>query len=328
MLIWLVMLGCLERVTGEAVPLDPGFVANQPGAAGGDDISGGDGGGRAPFSDHDGEMVWVKGVIVAEDAVPVDLDVRVPDPTAEGGAVGKGKLLLEGPGPFELEVPKGQGLLELQAFQDPDADGPSEDDAFGQIDLEVEDSDVVGIVLTLTVGGRLGSTHTEAPPGAGSGNAPLDAGHQPQDQDPFEGMDGPFVLMRGIIYYDASATVDLDLFQTDPSVPGGRKFLGKLKRQPGPFSLEVPVALERLEIEAMVDVDADGPGGSDPQASYSGNPIDLTSGEVLGVDLWLSVGEEAPPAPIEVGVPENLSLDEEFYATQEAAGGADKAEDP
>ncbi len=318
-MIWLLLFGCLERVTGDAVPLDPRFIENQPGAAGGAD-GGDDGGGTTPFADHDGEMVWVRGEIIAEKDVAVDLDVRVPDPTVDGGARGMGKLLLEGPGAFELKVPKSLGPLELQAFQDPDSDGPSEDDAFGEVDLEVEAVDVEGVVLTLEVGARAGPTHVEAPPGAGSDQAPPPQGDQPHDGDPFEGMDGPFTQVSGIIYYQGDGMVDLDIFQTDPSVPGGRKLLGKLKRKAGAFSLAVPVELGRLEIEAMVDLDADGPSGSDPQSSFEGNPIDLSDGDVDGVNLSLAIAEEPAPAPVAPGVPENLSLDEEFAATEEAAG--------
>ncbi len=330
MLIWLLLIGCLERVTGEAVPLDPRFVANQPGAAGAEDGGGeaGGGGGQAPFSDHDGPTVWVKGEIVAEGDVAVDLDVRVPDPTAPGGAQGKGKLLLEGPGDFELQVPQGLGALELQAFQDPDSDGPSETDAFGEVDIDVGQTDVEGVILTLEVGARAGPTHTEAPPGAGSDQPPPPAGDQPQDGDPFEGMEGPFVEVSGTVHFSGDGMVDLDLFQTDPTVPGGRKLLGKLKRSAGAFILEVPSSLGRLEIEAMVDVDADGPSGSDPQASYSGNPIDLSAGAVSEVDLYLSVTEEPEPAPVSTGAPENLSLDEEFAATKDAAGTSEASEAP
>ena len=60
----------------------------------------------------------------------IDLDFRTPDPSAEGGMKGQGKLLLERPGVFSLEIPKGTGLVEIQAFQDIQGDGPSFDDPF------------------------------------------------------------------------------------------------------------------------------------------------------------------------------------------------------
>lgn len=320
----LLLVGCLERVTGEAVPLDPRFVANQPGAAGGENAGPeGGGGGQTPFADYEGDMVWVKGTIVADELVPVDLDVRVPDPTAPGGAQGMGKLLLEGPGEFELKVPKDLGQLELQAFQDPDADGPSEDDAFGEVDIEVEGVDVTDVVMTLEVGARAGPNHVEAPPGAGSDQPPPPSGDQPQDGDPFEGMEGPYVTISGSIESSSDMRVDLDLFQTDPTVPGGRKLLGKLKRNPGAFEIQIPLSIGSLELVAMVDVDADGPSGSDPQAQYSGNPIDLSQGDVADIVLNLGQVDEPEPAPVSSGAPDNLSLDEEFAATEEAAGVAE-----
>jgi hypothetical protein len=325
-LIALLLIGCLERVTGEAVPLDPRFVANQPGAPGAE--GGGAGGGQTPFSDHDGDMVWVRGEIVAADAIPVDLDVRIPDQTAPGGSLGLGKILLEGPGSFELEVPKELGLLELQAFQDPDGDGPSEGDAFGEVLLEVGAEDLTGVLLTLAIGARGGPAHVEAAPGEGNDQAPPPSGEHSQDSDPFEGMDGPFVLISGTIEANLEVMVDLDLFQTDPTVPGGRKLLGKLKRYPGPFELQVPAAIGSLQLEAMVDLDGDGPSASDPQARYSGNPIDLTEGAVSGVLLSLTISEGAAPAPMNTGSPENLSLDEEFAATEEAAGKTEGSEAP
>jgi hypothetical protein len=139
-------------------------------------------------------------------------------------------------------------------------------------------------------------------------------------------MEGPFVIVAGTIEAQAGVVVDLDLFQPDPTVPGGRTFLGKIKRQPGAFEISVPESLGQVSLVAMVDIDADGPSGSDPQARFSGNPIDLSQGDFTEVLLQLSVGEA--PAPVSTGTPDNLSLDEEFAATEEAAGSTDKPEAP
>jgi hypothetical protein len=327
-LMTLLLTGCLERVTGEAVPLDPRFVANQPGQAGAQGGGAGSDGGKIPFSDFEGEMVWVRGEIVAAEELPVDLDVRTLDATVEGGAISQGKLLLEGPGSFELKVPKALGELQLQAFQDPDSDGPSVDDAFGEVAVDVEGVDIEGLLLTLLPGARGGPEHVEAPPGAGGGQAPPPSGHAPPAHDPFEDMEGPFVIVAGTIEAQAGVVVDLDLFQPDPTVPGGRTFLGKIKRQPGAFEISVPESLGQVSLVAMVDIDADGPSGSDPQARFSGNPIDLSQGDFTEVLLQLSVGAAPAPAPVSTGTPDNLSLDEEFAATEEAAGSTDKPEAP
>jgi len=329
MLMLLMVVGCLERVTGEVVPLDPRFVANQPGAAGAPDGGGGGGGGgmATPFSDHEGDMVWVRGEIQAEEAMPVDLDVRVPDATAPGGVQGKGKILLEGPGPFELKVPKGLGQLELQAFQDPDTDGPSPGDPFAEVDLEIEGEDLAGVLLVLEVGARGNpADHTEAPPGEGGEHDPQPTEDGGQVFDPFADMEGPYTTISGTIECEDGVAVDLDLFQPDPSMPGGRKFLGKLKRGAGVFTIEIPASIGLVEIEAMVDVDADGPSEFDPRASYAGNPVSLTDGDVSQVDLVLVAAEEPAPVPTSSGNPLNLSLDEEFAATKDAAGGTEQEE--
>ena len=117
---WFGLLGCLEHVTGEEVPLDPRFYAAVEEARGSEAQGGGS---SVPFSSVKTEKVSVKGLIVSEDDMAVDIDVRVPDPSAPGGMSGKGKILLERPGEFELMVPLDLGALELQAFQDIDSDG-------------------------------------------------------------------------------------------------------------------------------------------------------------------------------------------------------------
>ena len=103
-MIFVLMQGCwLEPVTGESVPLDPDFYESveatqgQPGVGGGTSV---------PFSSHDGPMIAVRGVITSALGDPVDIDLRTPDPTQEGGVKGHGKVLLEEPGAFELQVPK------------------------------------------------------------------------------------------------------------------------------------------------------------------------------------------------------------------------------
>ena len=84
----------------------------------------------------------------------IDIDIRVPDPSAPGGMAGKGKILLERPGEFKLAVPKNLGSLELQAFQDIDSDGPNASDPFAQKTIDVAGEDIEGLELTLVVGAR------------------------------------------------------------------------------------------------------------------------------------------------------------------------------
>ncbi len=98
----------LEEVTGEPVPLDPAYyeaveaTQGQPGIGGGSAV---------PFSAQEGEMVTVRGTITSSVEDPIDVDVRTPDATQEGGVMGHGKILVDAPGAFELTVPKGLGPL-------------------------------------------------------------------------------------------------------------------------------------------------------------------------------------------------------------------------
>jgi len=320
---WLLLAGCLERVTGIAVPLDPRFYEDMNKVEAGMAMSHGDGAQPRPFADHDGDKVTVSGTITAEDSLPVDMDVRVPDPSAEGGVRGMGKITISGPGTFELEVPEDLGELAIQAFQDPDADGPGGDDAFGEVKLTIGDEDVTDVQISLVAGARgAAPSHTAAPPGAGSEQAPPHSGGGHQAADPFAAYEGDRVRVTGTLVYDGDETIDLDLFSPDSSAPGGRLFLGKLKRRAGAFELQVPVVLGGLEIEAMVDADADGPSPGDPRCTYSGNPIGLDQGDVAGVEMILVVSGAVPGtvAPEQAQEAPPMSVDEAFTRTREAAG--------
>ena len=98
-LVWissLCQMGCLlERVTGEEIPLDPRFYAAVEEARGTADQGGGS---SMPFSSVKTEKVWVAGTVSSEDDMAIDMNIRVPDPSAPGGMAGKGKILLERPG--------------------------------------------------------------------------------------------------------------------------------------------------------------------------------------------------------------------------------------
>lgn len=319
--------GCwLEPVTGEPVPLDPAFYAaveavqGAPGEGGGESI---------PFSGWDGERVTISGVVDSPDAGPVEIDIRTPDPLAEGGVKGHGKLQLEEPGPFELSVPSALGELELQAFQDLDADGPGGDDPFAQVRLEVGTEDLTEIGFSLVRGARGsmgGPEHREAPPGApggdpsggpqhqevppGEGGEPGGGGDEgappsPGGIPPFEGLDGDTVLIRGtLIWAEAppGSIVDLDLFKPSETAGGGREMLGKLKLPPGEFSFAAPASFGPLVLEAFVDLDNNGPGQGDPMGRYEGNPVLVGSRDVSGVTITLAITDDGrmpgdAPAP-------------------------------
>lgn len=281
----LLLVGCLlERVTGEEIPLDPRFYAAVEEARGTADQGGGS---SVPFSSVKTEKVWVTGTIASEDDMAIDIDIRVPDPSAPGGMAGKGKILLERPGEFKLGVPKDLGSLELQAFQDIDSDGPNAEDPFAQLTVQVAGEDIEGIELTLVKGARgAAPVHQEVSPEQ-SGEMPKGI---PENPDPFGGVAGNRVELSGIIQCETEcANVDLDLFVPDEQSPGGRKMLGKMKLQQGEYVIMVPENFGFLILEAFVDFDANGPGVGDLMGVYEQNPVRIGQASITDIDLQLTV---------------------------------------
>lgn len=335
-------LGCLEKVTGEAVPLDERFTVQATPTTTGTDT-----GAPAhsemehktvehtevpppqPFEDHEGERVSVSGSINSDVAGSVDLDVATLDDSVEGGLVREGKIMLSGPGEFSITVPVGTGGMRLAAFQDLQSDGPTEDDPYAEIDIDVGAEALTGLTLALVKGARGSASggpehqkhaHQEMPPGHGGDQSPPPSG-TPTATDPFDGIEGPRVKVSGTLVTSVDGTIDLDLFREDESAPGGRKLLGKLKRAPGPFEILVPAAVETLELDAFVDQTGDGPSGDDPRGSAKG--LMVSSGPIQGVTITLvSLGEEVPKAPPDRG---GTDLEEEFARTR--AKGPSTAED-
>ena len=196
--------GCwLERVTGEPVPLDPAYYESVEAAQGQPGVGGG---GAVPFSDHYGDKITVSGIISGgDDQLSVDLDVRVPDPKSPGGVSAQGKMLIEAPGPFEIEVPVDLGALELHAFQDLSGDGPTGDDPFAGVNLEIGDEDVEDVTLAMESGGWSGGggggpggggpggggpVHTEMPVGSPGGDPSVGAPGPGEPGEPGPGEPG------------------------------------------------------------------------------------------------------------------------------------------
>jgi hypothetical protein len=292
---WLLgILGCLERVTGEEIPLDPRFYAAVEEARGSEAQGGGS---SVPFSSIKTEKVSVKGIVVSEDDMAVDIDVRVPDPTAPGGMAGKGKILLERPGEFELMVPIDLGSLELQAFQDIDSDGPNATDPFAQVTISVEDQPIDDVQLTLVVGARgAAPVHQEVQPEQ-SGEMPKGI---PENPDPFGGVAGNRIELTGTLACEQTCNgIDLDLFAPDDNSPGGRKMLGKMKLQEGEFVIMVPENFGPLVLEAFVDFGGDGPGVGDLMGVYESNPVVIGTSTVqdIHIDLTQSADGKMPMQP-------------------------------
>jgi hypothetical protein len=326
------LTGCLEKVTGEPVALDARFTV-QPGSTTEGDDTGGPGHTEMsheamehvevppppPFKDFEGERVLVSGTISSDVPKSVDLDVSQIDETVEGGLVSEGKLIFDGPGDFELSVPVSVGQLKLSAFQDIEGDGPSLDDPYAELDIEVGTEAIASLEFALVIGARgaaLGgpehtdAEHVDAPPGFGSGQAPPADG-QSRGADPFEGVEGERVTVSGVLVYAGAGVIDVDLFKADASAPGGRTLLGKLKKNAGPFVLQVPIAIGTMELDAFADRTGDGPSGDDPRGSVRG--LVLTEGAVRGLELNLVTLSEVPQTQPEN--PGGTDIEEEFART-------------
>ena len=175
----------------------------------------------------------------------------------------------------------------MQAFQDIDSDGPNASDPFAQTTISVQADDIEGVELILVVGARgAAPVHQDVPPEQ-SGEQPKGI---PDNPDPFGGAAGNRVELSGNITCAQSClSVDLDIFVPDDQSPGGRKMIGKMKLQEGPYVIMVPENFGLLILEAFVDFDSNGPGVGDLMGVYEDNPISIAGSSVLDVDLNLDV---------------------------------------
>lgn len=268
---------------GDPDPVTLSLVATGAAARGGDAAAGAPPPAAGPpFATYDGPTVTLAGVVRSEHAGAVDIDIRVPDAAAPGGMRQEGKLRLEGPGVFELAVPRGHGAIELEAFQDRDANGPDDTDPYGRLGLEVGERDLQA-AIDLVDGGRALAAAQGAAPGAGGAAGPGQG-------DPFPSYKGERVQIRGTLRYAGEHLVDLDLFKIDPASPGGRSIAGKLKVKPGEYSFAAPRDFGQMEIEAFVDIDGDGPSANDPVGRYADNPLTVGSDDLSGIDIEIEGG--------------------------------------
>jgi hypothetical protein len=237
-----------------------------------------------PFADFNGAWSLIRGEISGGAEGVVQVDFRVPDAEAAGGNRFLGRSVLPKAGSFQLQVPRNMGALILEVFQDPGNDGPSDDDSYASIELEIGDVDSVIHNIALEVGAR--GQPSEAAPGAeGPENGT-------PEQTVFADLGENPVLISGTLRLatgiEAIEFIDLDLFAPDDSAPGGRRYLGKLKHKVGAYSFSVPRDFGPLEIEAFGDPDRDGPTPGDPFGRYGANPLKVGSSPLSGVDILLN----------------------------------------
>jgi len=177
-----------------------------------------------------------------------------------------------------LEVPAGLGPLILEAFQDPGADGPSDLDPYFTAEVEVG-TEPLALEISLLAG-------TRGQPGAGAkgrGGGSV-----------FAGVGEAGIQISGEIRLDEGLALegllDLDVFSVDANAPGGRRYVGKLKVPPGPFTFRVPKTVSALELEAFLDLDADGPTPGDAFGACKCNPLKLDGTDVSGIEVFVVAG--------------------------------------
>lgn len=326
---WFLLAGCLERVTGEAVPLDPRFYAGDqgpqpgagepgppggtpappgapggdpnggvpaggaeapPGAPGGDPTAGVPAGGadappgapggapvagpsEAPWADYQGTTWTLTGSIAGgPGAVQVDIAIPGTDPLRPTRV---GVLRLSAPGALTVAVPADIPSVTIQAFQDPEADGPDGDDPFGEATV------AKGGTLTLTLTAGRG-TPTE--PSAAPSPAPSGTPGPPPDGPQFPA--GPRVTLSGTVESGRSGQIVLDFFLVDGKGPAGRSFLGRKATEPGKWSIEVPKGLGKLQLEAYQDLTGNSRTADDPSTRLD-SPITIADQDVGGVRLTI-----------------------------------------
>lgn len=295
-LLLLTLLGCLEKVTGEDVPLDSRFTAGHAGDGTGADGGGGGGAGAGPgaecdpYADYKGDKLKVTGTITSEQNIQIQIDVAVPDATAPGGQKRTGCVRMPIPGKFEFNVPADVTELDLQAFQDPDGNGPSEMDPFAAGVIHISGADPEPLALALIVGqrGKPNGPDNAPPEGGGSPSAtPAAPGAPGGSATAAVFPDGPMITVSGTVQATLPGDISLDFFKHDEGSAGGRSFLFKQQVKTGSWSAKFPKDYGRIEIDAYQDPKGDGPTEGDPICHYEKNPITLGSEDLSGVALLI-----------------------------------------
>jgi hypothetical protein len=300
----LLMVACsVERVTGENVPLDPRFYAGRNDGEGqpADPNAGGTGDG--PYVGYKGETIHLEGAIEVAAPGQVQIDVMEFDPASPGGVKRAGCLKqLADSGPFSIDIPTTVAKIELQAFQDPDSDGPSDKDPYAEAVVDLGNgAPAEPVKLKLVAGARQmlaqggagggapgspggdpnGGNHDAVGPGGGDGkpSGPPSGG----DGLSFKS-DGPTVSVSGTVTTTRKIPVTLDFWLVDGQGPGGRTYLGHVKVDAGAWSQKVPANLGPLLVEAYQDVTGDSRTGDDPATAMTA-PVTIGTTDVSGIDL-------------------------------------------
>lgn len=255
MLPLLALIGCIERVTDVAVPLDPAFYE---GGGGADDPSGAANALGIPWNGTPGEKVDVVFAITSPTEGALQFDVVVPDAAAPGGVKRIGRVESQEL-TVTLSVPKTVPTFTIEVFQDPGNDGPSNDDPYATQSVDVAAAVAAGVpvAVTLVLGAR------PAPSGGGQGGGGGVA-------EPWVGAKGEVVTFTAEILTDDEGEIQVDFAEFDATAPGGQKRVGQVRLPgTGAFTVDVPRTVEKFRIEAFQDRESDGPSTDDPYAELT-----------------------------------------------------------
>ena len=255
----LLLSACIERVTDVAVPLDPAFYA---GGGEAENPSGAKDALGIPWADATGEKTDVQFTITgAAPEQAVQIDVVEADAAAPGGNKRLGRVETT-TGSATLSVPKAVKSFSIEVFADPSQDGPSADDPYAAVVVDMGQVGSAPVAISLVVGARPaagngGGGGGGVGPGGGSGGA----------QEPWSGYAGETVVFTGELSSTDDGEIQVDVAEFDATQPGGQKRVGQLRLSgAGAFTLEVPKTLEKFRIEAFQDREGDGPSTDDPYA--------------------------------------------------------------
>ena len=237
---------------------------------------------KQPFSDFQGSWTLIRGTVHSNSPGTLKVDFRVPDTKEPGGNRFLGRSILPKPGPYQLQVPQDLGPLLLEVFQDLEENGPTDDDPYASVELVVGEVEALQQDINLVAGARSQASFTNSVEDNADPTAEqavlFELGSDPVS------VSGTLGLAEGVA---AVEFIDLDLFTPDTSSPGGRRYLGKFKFKPGPFSFQVPKDLGALELEAFGDIGSDGPTPGDPFGRYTGESLVIKSTAFKNVDIVL-----------------------------------------
>ena len=226
----------------------------------------------------------ISGEITTDFGSPVDLDFRAPDESAEGGRVALGKVALEKPGTWSLAVPLDFGPMVVESFQDLLNDGPTEDDPYGWIEIEIGSESVQDLEIVLEIGGLK--------------KARLEFS---MSTEPFAEYEGSLVSLSGVFDSQLEAVVQVDMRHGE-----NLEQLSKwLSLMPGPWSADVPENLGAVEIQVFQDKTNDGPSDDDPFgfASFVVGDADLNFGSLGLIEGGKLLLAEAKGHSEEMGQP-------------------------